>query len=268
MHFKNGSRYVGTRLATAGLLAAASFAGNLASAETIFTVNGTAVDSAVVDIYFEGRLGQATAQPTPEQRTALMAELRDIYLLSTQDIASELAQDPKLAAQIELQRQGALAQAVAADFLENVTVSEEEILAEYQEQLKQTPPLQYKARHILVATQGEAVDVITDLDGGANFEALAKEKSTGPTGSNGGDLDWFSPNQMVAPFATAVAALEAGAYTSTPVQTQFGWHVILREGSRESSPPTFESVHDSLNQQVKQKKFEAHMASLRASTKN
>ena len=68
--------------------------------------------------------------------------------------------------------------------------------------------------------------------------------------------------------ATAVAALEDGAYTSTPVQTQFGWHVILRENSRESNPPTFESVRDSINQQVKQKKFEAHMVSLRASSKN
>ena len=267
MLFKNGSRYVGTHLAATGLIAAASIAVSLASAETIFTVNGTAVDSAVVDVYFEGRLSQPNAQPTPEQRTALMGELRDIYVLSTQVLASELAQDPKLAAQIELQRQGALAQAVAANFLENVTVSEEEILAEYQEQIKLAPPLQFKARHILVATQGEAVDVITQLAGGANFQELAKEKSTGPTGPNGGDLEWFSPDQMVAPFATAVAALENGAYTSSPVQTKFGWHVILREDSRESTPPTFESVHDAINQQIKQKKFEAHLATLRASTK-
>ncbi len=100
MHFMNVSRCIATRLTAIGLIAAASFAGNLAFAETIFTVNGTDVDSAVVDIYFENRLGQPGAQPTPEQRTALMAELRDIYLLSTQDIASELAKEPQLAAQI------------------------------------------------------------------------------------------------------------------------------------------------------------------------
>ncbi len=266
MIFKNGSRYIGTHLAVTGLIAAASVAGSIASAETIFTVNGTKVDSTVVDVYFESRLGQPDAQPTPDQRTAFMTELRDIYVLSTQDLASELAQDPKLAAQIELQRQRALAQAVAANYLENVTVSEEEILAEYQEQVKLAPPLQFKARHILVTTQGEAIDLITQLDGGAIFEELAKEKSTGPTAPNGGDLDWFSPNQMVAPFATAVAALENGAYTSTPVQTRFGWHVILREDSRESTPPTLESVRDAINQQVQQKKFEAHLASLRASS--
>lgn len=193
-----------------------------------------------------------------------MSELRDIYLLATQDEAKEVLTDPRLAAQIDLQRAGAIAQAVAAKFLDNTTVTEEEILAEYQEQIKAAPPLQFKAKHILVASQGEAIDLISQLDTGADFAQLAKDNSTGPTGPNGGDLDWFSPNQMVAPFANAVAALEDGAYTSTPVQTQFGWHVILREDSRESTPPTFESVREAINQAVQQKKFEAYLASLRA----
>ncbi len=264
MCFTNGSRLAGTNPTAIGIVAVALFAGGLASGETIFTVNGTAVDSAVVDVYFASRLGNANTQPTPEQRTALMSELRDIYVLATQDLASEVIKDPQLAAQMELQRQGAIAQAVGARFFAELTVTEEEILAEYEEQLEQAPPLQFKARHILVATQGEAVDVIGRLDGGANFEELAREVSTGPTGANGGDLDWFTPNQMVAPFSTAVASMEDGVYTSTPVQTQFGWHVILREDSRESTPPTFESVRDAISQQVQQKKFEAHMKILRA----
>lgn len=268
MHFKNGSKYVGTPLAAFCLIAAASFCGSTASAETVFTINGTAVDSAVIDVYFESRLGQPGAQPTPEQRTVLIGELRDIYLLSTQELASELISDPKLAAQIELQRQGALAQAVAANFFQNVVVSEEEILAEYNTQIELAPPLQFKARHILVATQGEAVDLITQLDGGANFEELAKEKSTGPSGPNGGDLGWFSPDQMVAPFSTAVAAMDDGQYTKEPVQTQFGWHVILREESRESEPPTLESARENINQQVQQKKFEAHLAVLRSAAED
>ncbi len=112
----NGSKYVGTHLAAFGLIAAATFCSGAASAETVFTINGTAVDSAVIDVYFESRLGQPGTQPTPEQRTVLIGELRDIYLLSTQELAGELISDPMLAAQIELQRQGALAQAVAANF--------------------------------------------------------------------------------------------------------------------------------------------------------
>ena len=266
MHFKNSSRYVGTQLTAIGLFIATSVFSNVALSETVFTINGTEVDSAVIDVYFVNRLGQQATQPTPEQRTALIAELRDIYLLSTQALASELAKEPRLAAQIELQKHGALAQAVAADFLANVTVSEEETLAEYAEQAELAPPLQFKARHILVATQSEALELITQLDGGANFEELAKEKSTGPSGPNGGDLGWFSPDQMVPTFSNAVAALEDGKYTSTPVQTQFGWHVILREESRENQPPTFESVSEAINQQVRQKKFQAHLVSLREST--
>jgi peptidyl-prolyl cis-trans isomerase C len=215
---------------------------------------------------FTFKTGWANRRRNPEQRTVLIAELRDIYLLSTQDLAAELAKEPRLAAQIELQKHGALAQAVAQDYLANVTVTEEEILAEYSEQIKLAPPQQFKARHILVTTQSEALDLVKQLDGGANFEELAKEKSTGPSGPNGGDLGWFAPDQMVAEFSNAVALLEDGNYTSTPVQTQFGWHVILREDSRENQPPTFESVRDVINQQVQQKKFQAHLVELREAT--
>lgn len=265
MLFKNSSGHAGASLAAMGLTFTALTFGGTAAAETVFTINGTPVDSAVIDVYFEQRLGQNAAQPTPEQRTILIAQLRDIYVLATQDLAKELAKDPKLAAQIELQKQGALAQAVAADFLNKVEVTDAEIRAEYENQITMAPPLQFKARHILVATQREAVDLIAELDGGANFEELAKAKSTGPSGPNGGDLGWFSPDQMVAPFSRAVEGLENGDYTKTPVQTQFGWHVILREESRENTPPTLESVRDRVSQQVKQNKFQAHLASLRES---
>lgn len=262
MYVKTGSRLTGTRL-----LACATFLlfGGQAAADTIFTVNGKDVDSAVVDIYFEGRLGGRPANSaTPEEREALMGELRDIYLLATQDDVGALAEDPQIAAQIELQTQAILAQASAAKFYESITATEEEILAVYAEQVELAPPLQYKARHILVATQGEAVDVIAELDGGADFATLAAEKSTGPSGPNGGDLGWFSPGQMVAPFTAAVESLEDGAYTAQPVQTDFGWHVILREESRETEAPPFESVRENIEQVVQQNKFQAHLEELRA----
>jgi peptidyl-prolyl cis-trans isomerase C len=126
------------------------------------------------------------------------------------------------------------------------------------------PSQQFKARHILVDTQAAAADLITQLDDGADFAELAKEHSTGPTGPNGGDLGWFAPDQMVQPFSQAVAALEDGAHTAEPVQTQFGWHVILREDSRENQPPTLESVRDAIVQRVEQAKFAAYLETLRA----
>ena len=264
MDFKNGSRNWGTRLATCSLIAAGIIGTGAASADTIFSVNGADVDSAVVDLYFNSRLGNQGGQATPEQREILMNELRDIYVLATQDNAEALAQDERVAAQIDLQRRSILAQAVATEILANIEVSEEEILAEYGEQIRLAPALQYKARHILVESQGQAVEIIGLLNGGADFQELAKERSTGPSGPNGGDLGWFSPNQMVEPFSLAVQGMEDGAYSSEPVQTQFGWHVILREESRDSEPPTFESAKDNITVAVQQRKFQEILEGLRA----
>ena len=260
MNFDNCSRPLGTTLIATILCITAG----TASAETIFTVNGVPVDSAVVDTYFASRLNAQGSQATPEQREVLMQELRDIYILTTQDNVDELAADPQVAAQIELQRRGILAQAVASDFFSKVEVTEEDLLASYNEQVKLSPPRQFKARHILVQSQGEAIEVIRQLDGGSDFAELAREKSIGPTGPNGGDLDWFSPNTMVQPFGAAVSALEDGQYSKEPVQTQFGWHVILREGSREQTPPTLEASREQIEAAVRNQKFQQHIESLRS----
>lgn len=264
MDLKNGSRDRGTRLATCSLIAAGIVGTGAASADTIFTVNGADVDSAVVDLYFNSRLGNQGGQATPEQREILMTELRDIYVLATQDNAESFLENPRVAAQLDLQRKSILAQAVAQDILDKIEVTEEEILNEYGEQIRLAPPLQFKARHILVETQGEAIEIIGQLNGGADFQALATERSTGPSGPNGGDLGWFSPNQMVEPFSLAVQGMEDGAFSAEPVQTQFGWHVILREESRESEPPTFESARENITVAIQQRKFQATLDELRA----
>ena len=241
-----------------GLLSA-----GLATAETELTVNGVAVDSAVVDVYAQSRLQKPAAQVTASERAMLIDELTDIYLLTTQSRAKELAETPEVKAQVELQMRGTLAQATAADFLDRNQATDAEIAAEYTRQVELAPQTQFKARHILVETQAAANDLIAELDTGADFAELAKSNSTGPSGPNGGDLGWFSPDQMVAPFSAAVEALEDGAYTKTPVQTQFGWHVILREDSREATPPTLESVRDMVKQSVEQRKLSEYLTQLR-----
>ena len=167
-------------------------------------------------------------------------------------------------ARIELQTRALLAQAVASDFIANNPATDEEMQALYEEQVGLSPPQEFKARHILVETQGEAADIIAQLDDGADFAELAKEKSTGPSGPSGGDLGWFPPDRMVAEFSQAVQALTDGAYSKSPVQTQFGWHVILREDSRESTPPPFESVRDALKQSVEGQKLQDYLQSLRS----
>ncbi|MDH4072538.1 MAG: peptidylprolyl isomerase [Gammaproteobacteria bacterium] len=263
MKFTNASLMQGMRLKAIGLIAAGLVSANSVVAETIFSVNGADVDSAVVDLYFGSRLGNQGGQATPEQREILMGELRDIYILATQPGAEALAGDAEIAAQLDLQARSIIAQAVAQQVLREIDVTDEEMRAEYDVQVALAPKLEFKARHILVPTQSEAVDLIAELDGGTDFEELAKEKSTGPSGPNGGDLGWFSPSQMVAPFSQAVEAMEDGDYSKTPVQTQFGWHVILREDSRDSTPPTYEASVENLRAAVQQRKFQDRLDEMR-----
>ncbi len=244
----------------AALLAAAPHA----HSATEFTVNGVDVDSRVVDLYVQSRAQMPASQVGDAKRSELVQELTDIYLITTQARVDELAKQPEVQAQLELQKRGLLAQIAAGDYLSNNAATDEEILAEYAVQIESAPNRQFKARHILVESQSAAVDLISELDDGANFEELAKSNSTGPSGPNGGDLGWFAPNQMVKPFSDAVAELEDGGYTKEPVQTQFGWHVILREDSRDSEPPTLDSVRESIKQRVEQRKLQKYIEQLRA----
>lgn len=234
-----------------------------AAAETVTTVNGAAIDSSVLDFYIQSRTQRPADQATAEQRSALLTELTDIYLLSTGDTADTVRDSAQVQAQIELQIRSLIAQNVASQYLENLTISDEEVMGEYERQAELAPSTQYKARHILVESQGEAAALIAQLDGGADFATLAEENSTGPSAPNGGDLGWFSPNQMVAPFSAAVTALENGAYSKEPVQTDFGWHVILREDSRTSEPPPLDSVRETLVQAIRQRRLQQHIESLR-----
>ena len=245
----------------AALIGAVTLA--LSSTVTAQEDTGANIDPNVFNIYLESRLQRPAAQATPDEMAAVRDELTDIYLLSDQPRAEELKDDPRLKAQLELQSRAIMAQAVATDFVTRNQATDEEMQAMYAEQIKLAPPLEFKARHILVEGQGEAIELITLLEGGADFEELAKERSTGPSGPSGGDLGWFTPERMVAEFSTAVQALEDGAFTKIPVQTQFGWHVILREDSRKVAPPPYESVLDTLKQQVEQQKLQDYLASLR-----
>jgi peptidyl-prolyl cis-trans isomerase C len=233
-------------------------------AETIKTVNGEAIDSAVLDFYLFSRTQKPVEQVTAEERTLLLAELTDVYLLSSSEAAAQAVSDPQVVAQIELQRRGVIAQTVAAKYFESIVVTEEDILAMYDAQAAATPSLQFKARHILLETQGEAVEVIGELDMGGSFAEVATARSTGPSAPNGGDLGWFSHNQMVPAFSEAVQTLEDGKYTTDPVQTEFGWHVILREESRATEAPTLDSSRQAITQNIQQAKFQSYLEGLRA----
>ena len=223
--------------------------------DAIASVNGIGISEEVFNIYVRNRTRQEPDTLTDEQREGMISELQDLYLLAALARENKLDSDPEVVAQLNFQRFSVLAGAMANDFLTNNEATEEEIRAEYEKTTSGDAGKEYKARHILVESEDEAKAIIAELDGGADFVELAKEKSTGPSGPNGGDLGWFPPNRMVPPFSAAVVELEDNAYSKEPVQTQFGYHVILREGSRDLTPPPFETLQQQLKPQVEQQKF-------------
>src|SRR5690348_16877791 len=136
--------------------------------------------------------------------------------------------------------------------MEGHKLSDAQLQAAYQEQVKSGAAHQYKARHILVASEDQAKDVIAKLGKGGNFAALAKQYSLDPgSKANGGELgDWFAGDSMVPEFSAALATLKKGEYTKQPVKTQYGWHVIQLE---DEQTQTFEQMHDKLAEQVGRK---------------
>lgn len=121
-----------------------------------------------------------------------------------------------------------------------------------------------RARHILLESEDDAKVVIEELDGGADFAALASERSTGPSAAQGGDLGWFEAGQMVPEFSEATFALEPGTYSKEPVKSQFGWHVILLEETRSAGAPPFEQVQQQLASELTRELIGEKLAALRA----
>lgn len=135
----------------------------------------------------------------------------------------------------------------------DAAVTDEALQAAYDAQFADADQGQeYNASHILVESEDEAKAIIEELNGGADFATVAKEKSTGPSGPNGGELGWFSKGMMVEPFETAVADMEPGAISEAPVQTQFGWHVIKLNDARTKEAPALEQVRGAIEEKIQQ----------------
>lgn len=262
MNLSLGSKSLGARIAAITLSAAVLLSTSTTSAQQPETA--TLFDNEVLELLLESRIQKPASQATAQERASAIDELTNIYLISSLPRAIELGQSPQIKAQLDLQERATLFNAFANEFLEKNQATDQEIFNMYEEQVALAPPKEFKARHILVETQGEAIALIEDLQGGADFVELATARSTGPSASSGGDLGWFTAQAMVKPFSDAVSEIEDGAFTTTPVQTQFGWHVILREDSRDSTPPPLDSVRDVIKQRIAQQKFQDYMDSLRS----
>jgi peptidyl-prolyl cis-trans isomerase C len=231
----------------------------------VATVNGAPIMKSVLDIYgAQRKANQGEGDKVSDQD--ILNEVISLELMRQEAVSEGLNTSPTIVATMDQQTRTLLAGAAIRDYVKKHPVSDEQAKALYDKEVGK-PSTEYNARHILVKTRAEAEAIIAELDKGADFATLAKEKSTDSSASQGGSLGWFPGNQMVKPFADAIAGLQKGSYTKEPVQTQFGWHVILLEDTRQSTPPAFDDIKDRLKVLVANQQLQQHIQQVREAAK-
>lgn len=229
----------------------------------IATVNGQPVTNEALMMYARVRSAEGRAD-NPVAREALIAELINREVLYQEALAKKLDKTPEF----EQQRRDLLAQFQIEKMMKSTAIKDEELRQFYNEKIAKNPPPEYHARHILVDSEQKAKEIIASLDKGGDFAKLAKENSKDAGNKDkGGDLDWFTPQDMVPEFSSATAQLQKGAHTKTPVKTQFGWHVIKLDDSRQSKPPPFESVSPQIRNHLLSEALKKQLEALRGRSK-
>lgn len=257
-------------LAMLATLAPATLAADEAAAapDTVALVNGRPVTRDLLDVFALAAMGQRAADLPEQQRAGLLDALIRAEIIAQQaeklglSAKNELDIPDATRAQVAYGRLQAMNQAAFESFESEHEPSEQELQAEYQRQIALVPGTQYHAHHILVDSSDKAASLIRQLQGGANFEALAMKNSLDPTASNGGDLGWFSLKSVAEPFAAALRTLKHGQYSAQAVQTPYGWHVIRLDGIRTLPPPSFESLHDKLAAAARSEKLQSYVSGL------
>lgn len=192
----------------------------------------------------------------------LLEQVIQTKLLAAKARADGLDKTPGVARRLRTLQDRMLHRVYLSELVEK-SVTEDQLAAAYKDfAANHSGKEEIKARHILVKTKKAAMAVIEALDKGGKFARLAEEKSIGPSKAGGGDLGWFARGQMVKPFADAAFGLKKGAFTEAPVQTQFGWHVILLEDRRRMAPPPFDEKRVELRQQLESKLMAAEIERL------
>ena len=208
---------------------------------------------------------QQGQQDSPELRNAVREELNTRELLAREARKQNLDKTADMKAQMDLASQTVLVRAYVADWISKNPIPEADLRKEYDAIKGQIGDKEYKVRHVLVEKEDEAKEIVADLQKGAKFDELAKARSKDPGSKDrGGDLDWNAPGGFVKPFGDAMMATPKGKFTAQPVQTQFGYHVILVEDVRDAKVPPFDEVKPQLAQRAQAAHLDKYFKELRA----
>ncbi len=253
------------------IAAAASLAPFALHAQNIAVVNGKPVPKARVDSMLEQVKRQAAQRQ--QQLPADIDKLVRDKVVTDEILAQEaerrgLGGSPEFKSQMEMARQSILIGMLSSDLDKKAVVSDADIQKEYDKFKAQSSGTEYRARHILVEKEDEAKALIAQLKGGAKFEDLAKKNSKDPgSAENGGDLDFAAPTNYVPEFSQAMVKLKKGEFTDVPVKTQFGYHIIKLEDTREAKFPPLAEVKPQIQQRLAQQKAAAFRDELKAKAK-
>jgi peptidyl-prolyl cis-trans isomerase C len=238
-----------------------------ASGGSVATVNGQAIPA----VRMEMLVRQATTQGQPdsaELRGAIKEELINREIVVQEALRRGMDKSSEYATQMDLLRHQVLFQMYLQDYARANQPKDADLRAEYDRIKASRGDKEYRARHILVKTEEEAREVLGQLGKGGKFEQIASEKSLDPgSKTTGGDLNWAPSSAYVKPFADALVKLKRGEMTRTPVQTQFGWHVIQLQEDRPTKLPGFEEVKPQIAQRLTQQTLQKAVSDLRAKAK-
>lgn len=190
-------------------------------------------------------------------------ELIGVELLRQQAIVEGLHQDEMLVAEMNRQSMQVLATAMIRKFMKSQVINDQDIFTEYNNYTATLSDKEYKVRHILSKTKREGANNIDDLNRGAAFSELAKKRSIDPSNEQGGEIGWITPQTVVKSFGDALATLQPGHYTKEPVETNYGWHIILLEETRPLSPPALDSIRNQLKNTIINRRIKAYLEDLR-----
>ena len=236
-------------------------------AQTIAVVNGKPGPSSRVEA-LKQQVERSGRPVTPEMMGQIKEELiaREVFMQEARKRGLDATEDYKN--QLELARQSILIRELFADFQKKNPGTDAEVQAEYDKFVAANGGKEYRARHILVEKEDEALALIAQIKKGGSFEELAKKASKDPgSGANGGDLDWANAGSYVPEFSAAMSKLDKGQMTETPVKTQFGFHIIRVDDVRDTKLPALEEVKPQVLQQLQQQKIAKFQETLRAKAK-